>query len=741
MPQASSVSPELVQSVSSLARALMAAARNWALYPPEHPAVRASLERLSQTISDSTSGVECSIGVTPDTLVIKGEPIPASQPLAEAAQFLHDRDILRIDFAPGIVLAALQDLMELLSLDATVRRDGGGPSVIWAHTGHPSISIEQIDYKKVLEDHGGPSGIHRDDIWHSIVRSIVHGKMTLDESEQKRLLEIAGDALQIGELLQEAIATKRAADGSPMVATQAATVIAAFRHLTSIVAVMAPDRVSEVMKNIAATTVTLDPNVVLQVFQTDDDPKDRIQVVKELAGSFDDIKVATLLATALAAEGRATRRLADVFNTIAPDAERRERVLRLTRRMLSETEVGKSSQFKALWSSMENLLLSYSEQPYMSEGYRSSLDGAGARAEMIAARDLPPELGDWIKTIDHDSVRSLSVTMMIDLLRLEPDPECGEILVGDLEMLAEDLLLSGDFENAARVTTALAQSAASDSSITQAASRDALEGLAHSTSFRESVAMLADIEPPQFEAFRTVCRDIGAETVPVFLSTMCTPVPTVAQRRAGDIIVSYGAAAVPALAPLVADERWFVQLNGVLLLDRLAVPEAVPLLQPLLRKADPRITPRVVAALAGINDPAAARAIHTVLRAATGDLRRAVIAALVQERDKRVVPMLDRILHESRPFGRDHSVVLETMDALATLDGDRAVPPIAMLIRRTRWFAPCKSRALKRTGVRLLIRVGSPAANQALQTGSIDGDRLLRRIIREAQRSSRKVAA
>ena len=141
MSQASSVSPELVQSVSSLARVLMSAARNWALYPPEHPAVRASLERLSQAISDCTLDVECSIGVMPDTLVIKGEPIPASQPVAEAAQFLHDRDILRVDFAPGIVLAALQDLMDLLSLDTTVLRDGGGPSVIWAHTGHPSISI------------------------------------------------------------------------------------------------------------------------------------------------------------------------------------------------------------------------------------------------------------------------------------------------------------------------------------------------------------------------------------------------------------------------------------------------------------------------------------------------------------------------------------------------------------------------------------------------------------------------
>ncbi len=47
--------------------------------------------------------------------------------------------------------------------------------------------------------------------------------------------------------------------------------------------------------------------------------------------------------------------------------------------------------------------------------------------------------------------------------------------------------------------------------------------------------------------------------------------------------------------------------------------DAVPLLQPLLRQSDPRVARAAVAALASFTDPAAARAIHTVLRAATGE--------------------------------------------------------------------------------------------------------------------------
>ena len=737
MSQAPSLSPDLVQSVSSLARALLAAARNWSLYPPTHPAVRESLERLSQTIADCTSGVECTLGVTPDTLLLKGEPLPPTQAVAEAAQFLHDRDILRMDFAQGVSVMTLRDLVELLSLGADERRDRGGPAVAWARTGHASVSIEQIDYRRVLEDKDvSPDAEHRDDIWHAIVKSIVHGEKTLDELAQQRLLEISGSPHLIADLARQAIAPKRAADGSPMIATQAATVIAAFRHLANIVSVMDPARLSDVLKNLADATGALDPHVVIQVLQSEDDTNDGVHVVRGLTGAFDDAKVAKLLATTLAVEGHATERLADVFNTIAPDAERRQRVLRMAREMLAETDFGRASQFKTLWTSMENLLLSYDEKPYVSEGYRSSLDGAGARADMLAAHALPPELGDWVKTLDQDNVRQLSVTMMIDLLGLERDAEGAATMARDLQALSEDLLLAGDFASAARVTTALAGPAASETSIGHAACREVLDLLAHTTALQETVSLLGDLEPAQFESFRTICRDIGPETVEALATTMYSEADSDRRQLAGQIIASFGATAVGRLAPLVRDEHWFVQLNGVRLLDRIAAPEAVPLLQPLLRKADPRITPRVVAALAGINDPAAARAIHTVLRSATGELRRVVIAALVEERDQRVVPMLERILQESEPFGRDHPIVLETMDALAMLDGDRAVPLIASLIRRKRWFAWGRKRAIRRTGVRLLVRIGSPAAARALEEGRTKGDRWLRRVIAEAQKAS-----
>ena len=59
---------------------------------------------------------------------------------------------------------------------------------------------------------------------------------------QQRLLEIAGDVVAIGELASDVMAPHHTPDGSPMLTTQAAAVVAAYRHLAGIVEVMAPER-------------------------------------------------------------------------------------------------------------------------------------------------------------------------------------------------------------------------------------------------------------------------------------------------------------------------------------------------------------------------------------------------------------------------------------------------------------------------------------------------------------------
>jgi hypothetical protein len=279
-----------------------------------------------------------------------------------------------------------------------------------------------------------------------------------------------------------------------------------------------------------------------------------VQSSAALASAFDDTKVAQLLAT--------------IFNSIAPDDDRKRRVLTMTRHMLSETDFGKSGQFQVLWTSAEALLISCNDSDFVSEGYRASLDHAGARAERLAS---------------------------------------------------------------------------------------------------------------------------------------------------------------------AGDGRWYMQRNAAHVLGRLAAVDAVPILQPLLRKGDPRVARAAVSALGVIADPAAARAVHTIPRSATGEVRRAVIEALVADRDARVVPMLAQIVGESDVLGKDHAVVLETLTALGAVGTDAAVAPLVAAVQVTSFWRRKKARAVKQHGISALARIGSDRAKAAIDEAGKTGDRALKALAQAAR--------
>ncbi len=737
MSQASQLSPELARGLLQFARALLAAARNWTLYPPDHPTVRASVSRLSDAIKQTAGGTIFSIGITPETLMIEDAAADTGQSsITEAAALLHDRDLLRLTLVGEVPPEAVHALLQVLSLDTAERRSRGGPAGIWETDGHPSIQLEQIDYASLLARQEGDVAepAKRDDLWKSIVLSITNALTVFDEAAQQRILAIAGSAPDIGDLATAVAAPRCAMDGSPMITSQAAAVLAAYRHLTGIVQAKASDRVPEVMSNLATASLQLDPHVVMQVLQSEDDPKATNQIVKGLAAAFDDTKVAQLLATALAIDGQASDRLATIFNTIAPDEDRKQRVMTLTRSMLSETDFGRAGQFQTLWSSMEELLVSYNDKPFVSESYRSALDGVGGRAERMAVIDLPPELPEWMTSLGQDSVRALSVQMLIDLMTIETDQKRAGEIAEDMAALGEDLLMAGAYEDTKSVVNALTARASTPKAIGRDACRQALDRLGDSLAMRETGSLTGDVDDASWDAIRAIATKIGPSTIPSFLGAVPSEKETVASRRATGLIVSFGKAAVSRLAPLVSDDRWYAQLAGATMLGTIASPEAVPLLQPLLRKSDPRVTQAAVAALGKIDDPAAARAVQTVLRAATGQVRSAVMDALVADRDPRVVPMLARVIGESEPLGKDHDVVLQTVDALGTVGSEAAIPTLAAMAKVKKFFGGKKLKTLKERSVDAMVRIGGTKASAAIDQLAQTGDRALKKIVAQKRR-------
>ena len=424
-------------------------------------------------------------------------------------------------------------------------------------------------------------------------------------------------------------------------------------------------------------------------------------------------------------------RLAGVFDTIASDEPRKRRVLTMTKTLLSETSFGKTNQFQTLWTSMEELLLTYNEKPFVSAHYKTGLDQIGGRAEAMAA-DLPEDIDALVATLGQDNVRRLSVILLVDLLKLERDPGRAPELARDVAALCEDLLLAGDYELALMVSAALAAEAVNAASVTSEGSRLALDGLVETAAFREAVDLFGEMSPAEAAHFDGVCRTIGPATTDRLRTLLDVEALTPGRERATAILKGFGARAIGRLAPLIASDHWYARRNVAAVLGETGSADAVPILQPLLRGGDPRVLQAAVRALSGIKDPGAARAVQTVLRAAAGEQRRTVVAALVAERDPRVVPLLVCIINESAALGTDHEIVLETLGAIGDLARDEAVPHVAQLMRRHSWFARRKSRVLKQSSLAALRQIGSPSAAQAIADAAANGDRMLRTLARAA---------
>lgn len=720
-----------------LSRALLSAARTASLYPGDHPVVGASVKRLTQAIAAAAdAGITAPIAVTPTTLLVggagPGDHLSGadSSAISDAASLLHVRGILEIAFDPVVPTAAVGRLLAFLVRLGTETIDEGTIAEAWTREGQPTVRIEAIDYRVLLEQRQARSAAsQQDDIWRAIVSALQSGRQTFDEQEQQRLLELAGDPGALAGLAETLMADKCTPEGAPLVGTQAATVLACFRHLASIAAVIAPDRARDILSNLAGALLRLDPHVSMQVLslETSGAPAGPPGAGGTLAASLSEEAVAQLLATVVALEGTASPRLAQMFELLVPDRGRQRLVLDQARTIVEAREAAAGRPFDAFWTSIEELLLSYNDEQFVSEEYRAVLDGARSEAHGTPSVRLA-EMAEWLDTLGEPALRDVSVALLVDLLRLEPAGDRAGTVLNHMADLADELLVGGAFGDALRVVQAMAGAAERKDLATAAA--HVLDRLGAGAGVRETVATLGELDAADWEALERCYVAIGPSVLVALLDAVLADQDTSAASRAGAVFVALGEAAVAPLAALLERAGSVARRRVAGLLGRIGSPSAVPALQMLMRMPDPRVVQAAVAAIAGIDDPAAARAIHVALRATDGQRRESVVNALVAVHDRRVVPMLMRVLQECRPLSADFQVTLHALDALARLADARAVPSITRVMTLRAWLSRRRLRTLKRSAVDALARIEDPSARTALDSASQSGDRMLRSILR-----------
>ena len=160
------------------------------------------------------------------------------------------------------------------------------------------------------------------------------------------------------------------------------------RHRTS-----SRTRVEPVLRNLAGAAGRLSPEMLVSLLSQRDRPAappgsttpeaakaDVASIVTSVTTRMSDATIAQFVARNALTPGTSIDRLAQAFQALVQDVDRRERLITLAHDEAAASPLGAAEGFEKAWETVaEKLLTSYSDEPFVSDEYARELSTRGRR--------------------------------------------------------------------------------------------------------------------------------------------------------------------------------------------------------------------------------------------------------------------------------------------------------------------------------------------------------------------------
>lgn len=722
---------DLAQRLTDFARACKGATRAVLLYPDGHPAIRTALDRLVDAARRATTGGALTITVLPDALAIDGRQTVRPDPaVGELAALLHEHLVGELRILDAADPGSWRAFLLLLGRSTEDLLAEGGISRLWATSGGQHLQIREIDYAEVLRERqsGGAAA------WSAIVAHCLTGDaaVDLDEATMRALVGIAADPARLLDLTRQI--DEEAADRGVRAQAQALSRLLA--ELAHAVTALEPESLELVLRNAAAAAGRLSPDLMLELLsgRSQAPAGDALDVVGEIVDRMSDATVASFVATSVATEGGATARLAEAFKALVPEEERRAGIVEMAGAAMAETPLGREAGFQDLWERASDMLLSYRDEPFVSTEYARELSRARTQAIDVerSGADPPERIAAWLATITDAEIRQYDLQLLLDLLRIEDDPDRWHEIVDPAVAHVADLVLLGDLESAVPLVLALAAEAGGAGKVARRSiAVGAMERLAAGPLMSHLVGHLRTIDEAAFEHARTLCHALGAVTIRPLADALVSEPQGLAFRRLTELLVSFGSRGRDAVEQLKSSPNPSVRRTAIHLLREFGGRDALPELAPLLDDAEPNVQRAAVRAIATIGTSEAYALLVEALGSGSGRSRDAILGTLGSMRDERAIPLF-RYLLQNRSYRRTLRPVYEaSIEGLGILGGEEALDALKAVLYDGEWWAPFRTAAIRSTAAAALRRIGSSDARAILETAAASGPRGVRAAARQ----------
>jgi hypothetical protein len=714
---------EATAKLTEFARACKAAARSVTLYPPTHPAIRSSLARLVDTAGRLTAQGPVTFGVLPDNLLLDGSgAAKPDQAVRETGALLHDHMIGLVTMHSSPKPEAWLPFLNLLATPIEEVRAGGGVSQLWAATGQRHLSLQEIDYADILRDRGAGGQSQ----WDDIIRACLNLDSPLDDEALRHLVDVCGDSERFSEFIL-ALEQSDAGTGS-----KAAALIRMLRGVVDLVAKTDPSKLEPMLRNMAQGFGKLSPELLLELLSTETGRADAAaDLVLRIATRMTDNSLAGFVSQSVIKEGGASTRLAQAFQVLVPDKERRPELLEIAKGEVAQSPLGTGDGFLDLWQNAADMLTSYSDEQFVSEAYARELSGARTQAlEVDRVSDDPPErIGVWVNSVGPSEIRSLDLQLLLDLLNIEADPDRWQSVTVPAIGHIEDLLLLGDFEGALQLVTTFANEV-TNSTPKKEAAETAFRTLVNGAMMNHLTSHLRTVDDRAFEQIKTLSYLVGPSVIKPLAEALSSEKRTATRQRLTQLLLGFGAAGRQSVEQLKSSPNAAVRRTAIYLLREFGGSEALPDLATLLDDREPQIQREAVRAILMIGTEEAYGELQKALATGTDQTREALTGALVAMRNERAIPLFEYIVRKIDRKGPLRAVYLRAIESLGALHADHAVELLKEALYPGEWWRPFRTAEVRRSVAASLRQIGTPEALHVLEEAAELGPRGVRAAVR-----------
>jgi len=725
------LSPEQALRLSEFARACKAATRVVRLYPATHPAIQASLARVADAGQRLRAGHVATLTVLPNAILLEGRTTPKPDTtLTDLATLLHGHLIGELRLTGDLTPAAWHSFLSLLARTPEDLRAQGGIGRTWAAGGGSAIELRQIDYAEVLRERTGDVETG----WKRIVTNYLEGDLTdLDDETLSALFAVAADPEGFKQFTEQLVA--KASEGN--IRGQKDAVLRVLQLLADFAARSHPDELDQILDRIASVVPQLTPDMVVTLIttgvpRTGEGPESGIDLPAEVRERLTDETVAEFVAQSVSRDRGATSRLAQAFQTLIPDADRRASLLEAAEREAANLPIGSEPDFPDLWKSAASLLTTYSDSEYVSDEYERELSNARAHAlDVDRISDDPPDrVGAWLSTVSDEELRRAESQVLVDLLAIETRADAWRTVLDSALELIDSLMVAGHIELAQQSLDAVIAAGQNGAPFRDSV-REGLDRL-RSTVMPHVVTLIRRASEPDMKDLSAFCRALGPSVIGPLADALAVERGS-AVKRLREIVLSFGAGGRAYATGLRTSANPAVRRTAIEVLRTFGGADALPDLAALLDDTEPGVHREALRAIVQIGTNEAYATLGQALQSRTAQRRDAMMQVLCASKDERAAPLFVYILDHTDHRNNLESVYLPAIEALGRIGGDsHSVAALEKVLYRREWWAPRRTARLRVAAAMALRACGSAAADKALNDAVSNGPRGVRHAARAA---------